>query len=464
MANRLLVVDDDHAGCRLVAAIFAREGFDVQMAHDGAEGIKRATATVAAAAPDVLLLDLRLPDTDGLQVLEKLRVLAPALPVIMLTSEREVKHAVRATQLGAFDYVTKPFDADELVVVVRRALETRALRAEVQDLRRQLGASDPPALQMGPSPEIARVIEQVRMVAASSYSVLVLGETGTGKELVAQALHRESERRQKPFVALDCGAIPETLLESELFGHEKGAFTGAEKKKGRFHLAQEGTLFLDEIGNMPMSLQAKLLRVLESRQVQPVGAQAATAVDVRFVAATNDDLQARATAGHFRADLFFRLAQYTISLPPLRARPSDIPYLAQRFVEEASLELKRPVQQIAPDALAALQKHTWPGNVRELKNVVKRAVLESRDVTLKKALLQPLLATPAVASATTTSGRSLRQVADDAARAAERDAIRETLRITRGNKSHAARMLQTDFKTLHLKMQQLGIAAKDFSV
>ena len=253
---------------RLLKAIFVREGFDVVAAEDGEAGLAQAAAEQA----DLVILDMDLPKLDGLQVLERVKAERPALPIVMLTGRDEVKLAVRAIRLGAIDYVTKPFDPEEISVVVRRALEIRALTAEVEDLRRQVGQGGGLDAQMGPDSAVRRIIEQVKTVASTNFSVLVLGETGTGKELVAAALHRQSERRSKPFVALDCGAIPEALLESELFGHEKGAFTGADRRRaGHFHLAESGTLFLDEIGNLPLALQAKLLRVLESRQLQAVG-------------------------------------------------------------------------------------------------------------------------------------------------------------------------------------------------
>jgi DNA-binding NtrC family response regulator len=463
MQHRLLVIDDDAASCRLVQAVFAAHGVLVSAAHDGATGLAR----MRDEEPDVVVLDLRLPDIDGLEVLERLRASAPAIPVVMLTAHGDVRTAVRATQLGAFDYQTKPIDPEELALVVRRALETRALRTEVEDLRRQLGEGGGLAAQMGPSPEVGIISEQVRTVASTSFSVLVLGETGTGKELVAHAIHRQSERRQKPFIAVDCGAIPDALLESELFGHERGAFTGAERKKeGRFQVAEGGTLFLDEVGNLPLGLQSKLLRVLESRQLQAVGATKSAPMDVRFVAATNDDLQARVAAGQFRADLFFRLAQYTISLPPLRARAADIAPLAQRFLDEVRIELRRPMHHIAPDAIAALQRHAWPGNVRELRNVVRQAVLESHDLVLRRAHLQKFLDRAAASHASgpaSSAGLSLKQTADAAAREAERQLISETLHATRGNKSAAARTLRTDYKTLHVKMKSLGLRGRDFS-
>jgi DNA-binding NtrC family response regulator len=461
--RRLLVIDDDEANCRLIRRIFAREGFEVIAADSGETGLEK----VASDSPDTVILDLRLPGIGGLQVLEKLRQSHPDLPVVLLTADTEVKTAVRATQLGAFDYQTKPIDNEEIVIVIRRALETRRLKAEVQELRRQVDQGGALAAQMGPSHETRAVIDQVRLVAASSFTVLILGETGTGKELVAQAIQRQSDRKHKPFVALDCGAIPETLLESELFGHEKGAFTGAERRKeGRFQLAEGGTLFLDEVGNLPPALQAKLLRVLESRQVQAVGAAKATTMDVRFVAATNHDLQERAARGQFRTDLYFRLAQYTIALPPLRKRVTDILYLAQRFLDEAAIELRRPVQGIAPDALALLQKHSWPGNVRELRNLVRQAVLESEEITIRRDIVRKLLGKAAKATippTAMTQARSLREIASSAATDAEMRAIRDALQTARGNKSQAARALRTDFKTLHIKMKQLGIRGREFA-
>jgi DNA-binding NtrC family response regulator len=463
MTRKLLVIDDDEAGCRLVQAIFAGEGFEVAKAHDGLSGLAR----VAEDQPEAVILDLRLPGMDGLEVLERLRGRHPALPVVVLTANSDVQTAVRATRLGAFDYLTKPIDHDEIVVVLARALENRALKTEVEQLRLQVGQGAGLGRQMGPGPAVRQIIDRVALVAASNFSVLVLGETGTGKELVAQAIHLQSARRAMPFVALDCGAIPETLLESELFGHERGAFTGAERRReGRFQLAAGGTLFLDEVGNLPLNLQSKLLRVLESRQVQALGAGRTRSLDVRFVAATNDDLQERAARGLFRADLYFRLAQYTITLPALRERPGDIAHLAQRFLEEAGVELRHPVHEIPADVLRLLERHAWPGNVRELRNVIRQAVLESKDLVLHRALVQRLLGNrgaPGAGTLAEASGKSLRQIANEAASEAQRQAICDALRTARGNKSKAARGLRTDFKTLHLKMKALGIRARDFS-
>jgi transcriptional regulator with GAF, ATPase, and Fis domain len=314
-------------------------------------------------------------------------------------------------------------------------------------------------------------LDKVRQVAPTDATVLLLGETGTGKELVAEAIHRYSERAAKPFVALDCGAIPEALLESELFGHERGAFTGAERKRrGRFQVAEGGTLFLDEIGNLPAALQAKLLRALESRLVQPLGATQAAETDVRFVAATNEDLPHRVERGLFRGDLYFRLAQYTIRLPPLRERPSDIAFLARRFVEEASVELRRPVRDLHPDAIAALERQAWPGNVRELRNVVRQAVLAATglEITTRELAIQTPSSSSTLDDLTRAPepergdrGSSLKEIAAAAARVAERDAIVDALRASAGNKSRAAKALRTDYKTLHLKMKALGIRGRD---
>jgi len=463
MTKSVLVVDDDASSRRLVAAIFAAEGLEVLLADDGPSAVERALSD----APDAVLLDVDLPGMNGIEVLQTLAAKVPHLPVVMLTANHELKTAVRATRLGAWDYLTKPIDQEEVVSVVRRALETRALRQEVELLRRQVADGTSLSAQMGPGPAVRAVAEQVATVAASRFTVLVLGETGTGKELVAQAIHRKSDRRDAPFVALDCGAIPEPLLESELFGHEKGSFTGADrKKKGRFQLAEGGSLFLDEVGNLPASLQAKLLRVLESQQVLSVGGASATPMNVRFIAATNDDLQARVSDGRFRADLYFRLAQYTLKLPPLRDRPSDIPFLAARFASEASVELRRPVISVQPEALEVLQAHAWPGNVRELRNVVRHAVLKTKDLVIRAEAVREILSGASSPSTPPRSApppaASLKEIAAHAARHAERDAICQTLRVTGGNKSQAARNLKTDYKTLHLKMKALGIRARDY--
>ncbi|MES1174570.1 MAG: sigma-54 dependent transcriptional regulator [Myxococcales bacterium] len=463
MQYRILAIDDDAVGGRLLRAILSPEGFELTLAQSGEDGL----ALLEASEPHLVILDLRLPGLDGLEVLGRLRKTHPNLPVIMVTAFGDVRTAIEATRFGAFDYLSKPIDHEQLLFTVNRALETRILRDQVRDLQHGVAVGGTLSWQMGNGPAVTRIVEQVRSVAATSFSVLILGETGTGKELVAQAIHRQSERLERPFVAVDCGAIPEALIESELFGHEKGAFTGAgQRRQGQFRLAEGGTLFLDEVGNLPMGLQAKLLRVLESKQLQSVGGSTPQPLDVRFLAATNSDLQLKASQGSFRADLYFRLAQYSISLPPLRERAGDIPYLAKRCLEEVSVELRRPMLNITRDALALLQRYAWPGNVRELRNVVRQAVLESTELVLSADHFKRLVrggdaVQPSLGEA--ASEPSLREIANNAAREAERRAIADALRRNQGNKSRAAKMLRTDYKTLYLKMKSLGLRSRDFT-
>jgi two-component system nitrogen regulation response regulator GlnG len=303
-------------------------------------------------------------------------------------------------------------------------------------------------------------VRLVEEVAPTMLTVLVLGETGTGKELVARAIHHQSGRDKANFVPLDCGAIPDTLIESELFGHEKGAFSGADRKReGHVQAAEGGTLFLDEIGNLAPAAQAKLLRVLQEKRVQPLGSSRASAVDVRIIAATNEALEQSVSEGDFRQDLFYRVAEFTIRLPPLRERREDVAPLAQRFMEEAGLELHRPVANLAAEAQKALDEHEWPGNVRELRNVIRQAVLQAQGMTIEAEEVRRLLrgAQRSAPGAPAMPTGSLREIATAASAEAEKHAIESALRTTRGNKSEAARLLKTDFKTLHLKMKRFGL-------
>jgi len=460
---RILVVDDEPDMRWLVAGVLQAEGFEVVEAEDGQAALER----VRAEAPAAVILDLRMPRLDGMAALGELRALAPHVPVIMLTAYGDIPTAVQAMRLGAYDYLTKPFHNEDLVLTVRRALERQALLGEVEALRSQLGEGGALREQMGPSGEIQKVIEQVKQVAGSTFTVLIQGETGTGKELVARAIHQQSVRKEKPFIALDCGAIPETLIESELFGYERGAFTGADRKKeGHFQLAEGGSLFLDEIANLPLITQAKLLRVLQERQVQLLGGKRAIPVDVRIIAASNVPLEGEMRAGRFRQDLYYRLNEFTLHLPPLRERQEDILHLAKRFVAEASMELKRPVQGIAAEAAQLLLRHAWPGNARELRNVIRQAVLVSPD-RIRPEHLGALGAGPSAAPSgrepgPSPAGLSLKEARAKAGAEADRQAIRQALQAARGNKSEAARLLRTDFKTLHLKMKRYGIRTREF--
>ena len=458
--TKILVVDDEEEIRSLLAAVLEGKGFEVVAAEDGAAALEQ----VPREQPAVVLMDLTMPRMNGMDALPEIKRLDPEIPVIICTAHTDLPTAVRAMKLGAYDYITKPFDMELLGLTLQRAVERRQLRSRIDELKRRDQSSL--AERMGGSAAVAQVIRQVAQVAESAFTVLLQGETGTGKELVARAIHQQSPRGSAPFVAVDCGAIPETLVESELFGHERGAFTGAQsRREGKFQLARGGTLFLDEIGNLPHAIQAKLLRALEQREVHPLGSARAVAVDARIIAATNAELQEGVKAGRFRADLYYRLSEFTITLPPLRSRREDISYLAQRFIDEVSMELGRPVRRIVDEAMQALLRHDWPGNVRELKNVIRKAALVATDeVTVEHlpALTAGAPAPPRPGPEHAVEGLSLREVAELAAVQAEQELIRQVLQVTKGNKSQAARLLRTDYTTLHAKMKRYSISARDF--
>ena len=457
---KALVVDDEADIRDLVGEVLGAEGLETVEAQDG----EAALDLIQRAAPAIVVLDLNIPRLNGMEVLRRARAAVPDLPIIILTAAADVRTAVEAMQLGAVDYLTKPFDELDLRLRVRRALERRSLLAEIDVLKSELTHGRSLAGLMGTSRQIQDVIHRVRQVAGSDFTVLIQGETGTGKELVARAIHHESQRRDKPFIALDCGAIPETLIESELFGYEKGAFTGADRRKnGHFRLADGGALFLDEVANLPAPMQSKLLRVLQERTVWPLGAREPAMVDVRIIAACNVSLEAEAGSGVFRPDLFYRLNEFPITLPPLRTRSDDILPLATRFLEEACVELKRTACGFSDDAIRWLLGHGWPGNVRELRNVVRRAVLVSENLVMLADLGDPGAGGgPASVAGAVEGGLStLKAARDRGAAEAEQQVIRAALAAAHGNKSEAARLLKTDFKTLHLKMKQFGIALTD---
>ncbi|MBI2216893.1 MAG: sigma-54-dependent Fis family transcriptional regulator [Candidatus Rokubacteria bacterium] len=453
----VLIVDDDAGVRSVVAELLLQEKIDVAEAADGRTGLDRALAE----RPSLVILDIGMPGLDGMTVLRRLKSQAPEMPVMMLTAYGDLGTAVEAMRLGAWDYLAKPFDNEDLLLHVQRALDWQRLSAEVQSLKEELAGGGALRALLGASREMHDVVARIRQVAGSRLTVLIEGETGTGKELVARAIHAESPRRAGPFIAVDCGAIAETLVESELFGHEKGAFTGADRRKdGHFQIADGGTLFLDEVVNLPPATQAKLLRVLQEREVWPVGAKAPTPVDVRIVAACNVALEPQVQAGRFRQDLFYRLNEFAIQLPPLRARRTDILPLARHFLAEAAMELKRPVHRVSPAAEDRLLGHAWPGNVRELRNVVRRAVLLAVNV-VEPEHLELGGAAARAATGHDTGGpaavETLKDAREHAIAEAERRAIRRALDAAHGNKAEAARLLQVDYKTLHTKVKQYAI-------
>src|SRR3989454_978912 len=484
--TRVLIVDDDQALLQgLPQALRLRmEGVRVDTADSGTAALDR----IAALDYDAIVTDLKMPGMDGLDLLAEIRTHRPDTPTLMITGHGEHDLVVHALRGGAYDFIQKPIDRDYFVASLRRAIERRALSRRVKEqqlaperhlneleaiveertreLRQTNQAIDSPLrLLLGPSAQMEKIVHQIRQVADSPLTVLVEGETGTGKELVARAVHQLSARREKPFIAVDCGAIPDTLIESELFGYEKGAFTGADQRKeGRFQLTEGGSLFLDEIINLPLATQAKLLRVLQERQVQPLGSKQALHVNVRIIAASNVPLERGGQAGRVRPDLYYRPNQFVICLPPLTER-DDILDLANGFLAEASVEFGRPAREISEATAEVLLHYHWPGNVRELRNVIRRAVVLASDVIEPEHM--PLFASdasPAIAlrGQPAPVGPSLKEIAEAAAADAERQAIRQALQATGGNRSTAARHLRTDYKTLYLKMKQNGKPAARF--
>jgi len=464
--KKILAVDDSSAERMLLSmALRSVREYDVLAVADGQTALDQIEKTV----PDAVILDMKLPAMSGLEVLKELKKNHPLIPVIMLTGLADVRMAVEAIKAGAHNYLTKPFESDQLILTLSQAMERNEMIAKMEELSRQAGRRGPALSQIvGDSPAIESVKRQIQQVADSSLTVLIQGETGAGKEAVARALHEESSRRDKPFVAIDCGALPENLLESELFGHEKGAFSGADRRKqGQIELAQGGTLFLDEIGNLGLSLQAKLLRVLEERQMRPVGAAMAFAINVRFIAASNAQLSEEAKLGRFRQDLYYRLAEFTLHLPPLRYRMEDIFPLAQRFREKACVEFQKQVTTLSKEAEDLLMSHSWPGNIRELRNVIRQAVLLTPDSEIHAEQVQALLGnsssleSPGPVAVPFLPGQALRKIVEKAAEEVEKQAIVNVLRSTKGNKSQAAKLLEVDYKTLRLKIKKYNLPVSE---
>ncbi|HRI48634.1 MAG TPA: sigma-54 dependent transcriptional regulator [Pseudomonadota bacterium] len=456
MKARVLVLDDERRMVEILAMVLSREGYEVHSFVDPA----LALAALGGGGFDLLLTDLKMPGLDGLSMLQRTRQLDPALPVILMTAYASVPTAVRAMREGAFDYLQKPFDNEELKALVRRALDLTKLTRENRYLRAELRSRY--ALDgehvIAESPALREVFAIVRRAAASRATVLLTGESGTGKELVARALHYYSDRVGGPFVAVNCKALAESLIESELFGHERGAFTGANSSRtGLFERAHQGTLFLDEIGEVSPNFQAKLLRVLQEREVQRVGSDAQRPIDVRLVAATNRDLQDEVAAGRFREDLYFRLSVIPVHLPPLRERRADILPLAQHFLRRYSAELSRRLSGFAPEVEQYFLGHSWPGNVRELENTIERGVVMAGGelVGLSDLLLRP----PATArSAESEAEGEPAPGADLTLQAllerATRDHLRSVLSAARGVRSDAARLLGVDRTTLYRLMRK----------
>ncbi|WP_447879583.1 sigma 54-interacting transcriptional regulator [Serratia fonticola] len=440
----ILLVEDDLSHCTILQALISGWGYRVSVAHNGRQALEQ----VRTQPFDLILSDVRMAEMDGIAALKAIKSYNPAIPILIMTAYSNVESAVEAIKAGAYDYLTKPLDFDTLQLTLARALEHTSLKSENQDLKQRLRFDQQNFI--GRSEPMRKLLEMIAMIAPSEATVLISGESGTGKELIARAVHANSLRKERPLVSINCAALSESLLESELFGHEKGAFTGADKRReGRFMEADQGTLFLDEIGEVSPLMQAKLLRAIQEREIQRVGSNQTLSVDVRLIAATNRDLLADVEAGRFRQDLYYRLNVVTVDSPPLRARSEDIPLLAMHFLAKFAERNRKTVKGFTPLAMDMLLKYPWPGNVRELENSVERGViLLSGDFISEKEL--PLSISQCVdVQPDSQCGQAIQPLEQ-----VEKQAILAALEQTAGNKTEAAKQLGITRKTLLAKLQK----------
>jgi putative PEP-CTERM system response regulator len=457
--ERVLVVEDNDSMRKMLTSALGDEGYEVTAVGSAEEAME----ALAERRFDAVIADLRLPGKDGIAVLEECRQIDPTTPVIIMTAYGTIESAVRAVKLGAHDFITKPFDLDYLLLMVSRLMRSQRLVRENEALRAELGERAGAPQIIGRSPAFLKTIDEVRQVSDSDATVLLLGESGTGKELLARAIHALSPRQGRPFVAINCAAIPETLIENELFGHERGAYTGAERRRpGKFELANRGTLFLDEIADLPPALQAKLLRVLQERRFERVGGTRTIHVDVRIIAATNQDLRRLVQQRRFREDLYYRVNVFPITIPPLRERPEDIPLLAEHFADRFSREMRKGRTVFSPEAMRRLQEYAWPGNVRELQNCIERAVILAGGGEIRPEHLGfSDLGVPEVDLARIPLEGTLAEAAQRAKQYVERKMIEAAMQRCGGNKAEMARMLGVNYKTLLQKIKEYGLKTED---
>ena len=449
--NSILVVDDDLAHRTMLRTLLASWGYEVSEADDGRAAIE----AVHGQPFDLVLMDIRMIHVSGIEALEEIKAFNPAIPVILMTAYASVETAVEALKKGAYDYLTKPLDFDELKLAIARAMEHSRLKEENQLLRESLGLKFDRRNLIGRSAVMTKLLETVTQVAPSEATVLITGESGTGKEVIAGAIHYNSPRREGPFIKINCAAIPETLLESELFGHEKGSFTGADRRReGKFRQADGGSIFLDEVSEMSLAMQVRLLRVLQEREITRVGGEEVIRVNVRVITATNRDLPAAIEAGRFRKDLFYRLNVVTLHVPPLRERKDDIPPLAEHFLKMFAEKNRKRVRGFTPQAMDRLLRYDWPGNVRELMNTVERGVVLTRSEYIDEGELTPVLLKQHEEE-TVLPG----EVPAASLEELEKATILKTLEQTGGNKSEAARRLGITRRTLHQKLKKYGMMA-----
>ncbi|MBP1711301.1 MAG: response regulator with sigma 54 interaction domain [Deltaproteobacteria bacterium] len=450
----ILIVDDDLAHRVMLKKLLGGWGYSITEADDGARAIEE----VGRRSFDLILMDIRMVKVSGIEAMEQIKKINPTVPVIIMTAYASVETAVSALKKGAYDYLTKPLDFDELQIVIARATEHSLLKKENDSLKERLGEKFDRRNMIGQSPSMVRLLETVAQVAATEATVMITGESGSGKEIIANAIHYNSNRKDAPFIKINCAALTETLLESELFGHEKGAFTGADKRReGKFRQADGGSIFLDEVSEMSPAMQVKLLRVLQERELTRVGGSEVLKVDVRVIAASNKDLKKEMEQGRFREDLFYRLNVVALTVPPLRGRKEDIPLLAQHFLQEFAAKNSKNVTSFTPQAMQKLVEYRWPGNVRELMNAVERAVVLSRNTHLDEVELTLLMDDHSGANG---KGESIMQGQSASASVnlplgeVEKRSILEALNTCGGNKSEAARRLGITRKTLRKKLEK----------
>lgn len=450
MKPKILVVDDERSHRQMIEAVLAAEGYEIAQADTGQAAIDAVTEKFY----DLVIMDIRMPELGGIEALQKIKTISPGIPVIIMTAYASVGTAVDALKSGASDYLTKPLDIEELKILVAKTLRINQLEAENIFLKERLNDRFDFSSIIGHSPAMNSLFETMALVAPSEATVLIVGESGTGKELIANALHQNSPHKDRPFIKVNCAALPETLLESELFGHEKGAFTGAiARKQGRFQLAHKSSIFLDEIAEMAPATQAKILRVLQEREFEPLGSTQTIKVDTRVIAATNKNLETEIEEGRFREDLYYRLNVVTLAVPPMRERREDIPNLADFFLKRYADKNQRLIKGFTPRATDLLMRYDWPGNVRELENIIERAVIMARGEMITPMEfpdnLKELDDDLKDVQINLTPGRSLKEV--------EKTMILRTLEETGGNRTHAAKILGISRRTLQLKLKEYGI-------
>ena len=455
MSKKILVVDDETKIRRILCKLLKDEKYTVQSASSGEEGV----STVESFHPDLVLMDQRMPGMNGIEAMIKIKNKNPGMTIIILTAHASVELAVEAIKNGAYDYLSKPYDNDELLITIRRALERTNMAKEITSLKKQLQKKYSFKNIIAVSSKMQRVFEQIARVCETNATVLVQGESGTGKELVAKAIHYNSSRNDKPFLTINCGAIPVSLIESELFGYEKGAFTGANARTaGKFEQAHGSTFMLDEIGELPLDAQVKLLRVLDERKVTRLGGNKAFPVDVRLIAATNKDLQQEVDNGTFRLDLFYRLNIMTINVPPLRERNMDIPLLIEHFIDKYNKEMTLKIRGISQAAIDCLKRYHWPGNVRDLENAVQSAMIQAQGeiINLENLPLR-ICGYTKVSDGPSPGNIGLEEYVSQHTRTVEKEMILKTMSKHNNNRSRAAQELRISRKTLYNKMKAYGL-------